>query len=169
MENSTATPTHTFNIDIVAVCNRMNRIITELQMFASGNTSEVYPADLTRIKSYFSGLRTYHDTIQALERMDFVETNTQLEELRALPPSVQVENENLNDLVRLMRRGHSELTNSQSARDSSKLNKYDSARFLAMLDRAEKFAANYIEKVTPLDFPNSSPRAGSILEGQTGI
>lgn len=160
---------NTYNIDIVGLCNRLGRYIEELQSFASGNTGEVYPADLTRIKSYLSGMRTYHDAIQGMARMDYVETNAKMEVLRPLPAQVDLENESLNDMVRYLMRAHMELTNSASARDSSKLNKYDSARFLASIDRAEVFAAQYIEQVTPLDMPNSSPRAAAVQEGKVGI
>jgi len=159
----------TFNIDIVGICNRIVRYIEELQHFASGNAAEVFPADLVRIKSYLSGLRTFHDTIQSLARMDYVETNAQLEPLRALPSQADLENESLNDMVRYLMRAHIELSNSSSARDSSKLNKFDSARFLASITRAETFAAQYIEQVTPLDMPNSSPRAAAVGEGLVGI
>jgi hypothetical protein len=101
--------------------------------------------------------------------MDYVETNSQLEPLRPVPQKVELENESLNDINNLLRRQYSELTHSQSARDSSKLNKYDSARFIQSVDRMTALIADYIEVITPLDFPNSSPRAASVGEGKTGI
>lgn len=161
--------TATFNVDIVGLSNRICRCVDEIQHFASSNTSEVYPADLTRLKSYIDGLRTYHDTVQQLERMDYVETNSRLEPLRPLPTKVELENESLNDVNNLLRRQYAELTHSQSSRDSSKLNKYDSARFIQSVDRMTALIKDYIEVIVPLDFPNSSPRTAAVGEGKTGI
>lgn len=160
---------NTFNIDIVGIANRICRFIEEIQSFASGNVGEVYPADMTRLKSYVDGLRTYHNTIQQLDRMDYVETNADLEPLRPLPEKIELENESLNDVNNLLRRQYMELTHSASSRDSSKLNKYDSARFIQSCDRMTALILNYIEVVTPLDMPNSSPRAAAVPEGKTGI
>lgn len=159
----------TYNIDIVGIANRICRFIDEIQHFASANTGEVYPADMIRLKSYVDGLRTYHVTIQSLQRMDYVETNADLEPLRPLPEKAELENESLNDINNLLRRQYQELTHSASARDSSKLNKYDSARFVQSLDRMTSLITNYVEVVTPLDMPNSSPRASAVPEGKTGI
>ena len=83
----------TYNIDIIGLSNRICRVIEEIQSFASGNTGEVYPADLIRLKSYIDGLRTYHNTVQNMARMDYVETNADLEPLRPVSTKLELENE----------------------------------------------------------------------------
>lgn len=159
----------TYNIDINSIANRMCRYVDEVQHFQSANGGEMHPEDLVRLKSYLTGLRTFVNTVQQLERMDYVETQADLEPLRPMPEKVELENESLNDINVLIRRAHAELVHSASARQSSKLNKYDNGRLLRSITRAEALISDYIEVVTPLDMPNSSPRAAAVGEGKTGI
>lgn len=160
---------NTYNIDINSISNRICRFTEEIQGFQSGNGGEMHPEDLIRLKSYLTGIRTFVTTVQQLERMDYVETNADLEPLRAMPSKVDMENESMNDINVLLRRAHSELTHSASSRQSSKLNKYDEKRLMTSIARAEALIKDYIEVVTPLDMPNSSPRTAAVGEGKTGI
>lgn len=159
----------TYNIDINSIANRMCRFVDEIQGFQSANGSEMHPEDLIRLKSYLTGLRTFVNTVQQLERMDYVETNADLEPLRQMPAKIEMENESMNDVNVLLRRAHLELTHSASARQSSKMNKYDEGRLSRSIVRAETLITDYVEVVTPLDMPNSSPRTSAVGEGKTGI
>lgn len=159
----------TMNHDIVGIYNRINRFISEAMKNASSSNSQVNQFDLARLKSYMSAIRFYHDHVQGAPDLDLPETTPRLYELRPAPQVPDMENESLADICRLLELGRDELINSQSARQGAKLIGFDSVRFLQVVEKCEKFLADYVEKATPLDLPESSPRAEVTGPGQQGI
>ena len=90
-------------------------------------------------------------------------------ELRPAPVVPDMENESLSDICRLLELGRDELIHSQSARQGAKLIGFDSIRLLQIVDKCEKFMADYVAMATPLDLPESSPRAPMTGPGNQGI
>lgn len=160
---------NTYNHDIVGIWNRMNRFIKEAMKQQSSNVSQVNQFDIARLKSYLSAIRFYHDHVQAAPDLDLPETTPRLHELREAPVVVDMENESLSDICRLLELGRDELVNSQSARQGAKLIEFDSVRFLQIIEKCERFMADYVEVATPLDLPESSPRAAMTGPGNQGI
>ncbi len=159
----------TYNHDIVGIWNRMNRFIKEAMKQQSSNVSQVNQFDIARLKSYLSAIRFYHDHVQAAPDLDLPETTPRLHELRPAPEVLEMENESLSDICRLLELGRDELVNSQSARQGAKLIPFDSVRFLQIVEKCERFMADYVEVATPLDLPESSPRAAMTGAGNQGI
>jgi hypothetical protein len=159
----------TYNHDIVGLYNRINRFIREAMKQQSSNVSQINAFDQTRLKSYLSAIRFYHDHVQGAPDLDLPETSPRLYELRDLPEVVDMENESLADICRLLELGRDELTMSQSARIGSKLISFDSVRLLQIVGKCENFMSAYVANATPLDLPESSPRAPITGPGNQGI
>jgi hypothetical protein len=69
----------------------------------------------------------------------------------------------------MMTLAREELVNGQSARMASGLIKYDEARVRAVIDKVDSFLTTYIQVVTPLDFPESSPQDPIAPAGRIGV
>lgn len=159
----------TYNHDIVGVWNRVNRFIREAMKQQSANVSQMNDFDINRFKSYLSAMRFYHDTMQAAPDLDLPETTPKLYALRDAPVVDDMENESLSDICRLLELLRDEIVNSQSSRLGAKLIGFDSIRMLQVISKCENFMTNYVEVATPLDLPESSPRAAVTGEGRKGI
>lgn len=159
----------TYNTDIKGIYNRINRFIFEVMHQVSSNLSEVNQFDYARIQSYLDAIRAYAAHIQADPELDLPETSPRTYALDEPPVVPKIENESLADMVRLMELMRDELTNSQSGRRSAKLVSFDYVRLQQVLDKCDRFMADYIATVTPLDLPESSPRAAMTPEGRKGI
>ena len=159
----------TYNHDIVGLWNRMNKFIHECMKSQSSNVSQTNRFDIERAKSYLAALRTYHDHVQAAPELDLPETTPRLYELREAPAVVDMENESLADICRLLELGRDELISSASSRLGAKLISFDSIRFLQIVEKCERFMTDYVEVATPLDLPDSSPRAAMTGAGRVGI
>lgn len=163
------TVSKTYNTDIVGLYARINRFIVEAQHQQSSGTSQVNPFDQARLLSYLSAIRTYHDHVQAAPSLDLPETHPREYDLPERPANIILENESLNDIIRLLELGRDELTNSQSARLPAKLISFDSVRFLQIISKCERFMADYVAVATPLDLPESSPKSAMTAQGKVGI
>jgi len=159
----------TYNSDLVGLWNRINRFIREAMKQQSSSNSQVNQFDLARLKSYMSAIRFYHDHIQSAPDLDLPETTPRLYELREAPVVPEMENESLADVCRLLELGRDELLNSQSSRQGAKLIDFDSVRLLQVIEKCELFLSDYVEVATPLDLPESSPRAAVTGDGRKGI
>lgn len=161
--------TQTYNADIKGLYNRINRFIAEAMHQQSSGVSQINEFDQARLRSYLSACRTYHDHIQSAPNLDLPETHPRMYDLREKPEVLDLENESLNDIVRLLELCRDELIHSQSARLPVKLISFDSQRFLSIIQKCERFMADYVSVATPLDLPESSPRAVMSGPGKQGI
>ena len=151
------------NHDIVGLDSRINRFMVELGKAGSADLSEISSFDFDRTVSYLSAITVYVDYVQAEPELDLPETTPRKYELEEAAPTPDVENESINDLLRLFSLMRDELAVGQSSRRSSRLIIFDERRLRALVLKAENFMTNYVATATPLDLPESSPR-----EPQTG-
>ena len=149
----------TLNMDLVGLWNRINRYIVEVQKSQSANVSLTLESDLIRYKSYFSALRFLIAHVDSDPRLDLPETNPIEYVVREAPVLQDLENENCVHVALLLATVRQELLLSQSSRLSTGLIAFDKDRFMAGVAKAESYLENYVEKATPLDMPESSPRA----------
>jgi len=154
------------NKDVEGIHCRLNRYIEEMLKCVSASGSMVNKFDMARIRTYLSAMRFYHDFVVGLPQQDLPETHPREYVLRSNPEVKVLENESLNDLCGILALCRDELVQSQSALQASGLISFDSARFLASLDRCEMFLTNYVEKATPLDMPESTPSAEMLTRGR---
>ena len=157
------------NNDITAAYNDINRYIEELHKSQSSSAAEMKSYDKKRLYTYLSNMRFQHDFIVSQPEQDLPETSPKTYALRALPDTPPVENEMINHLIGLLALTRDELINSQSARDSSGMKKFDSDRFLMHVMRIEVYMKDFVENVSPVDLPESSPRVAVSGPGLGGI
>ena len=110
-----------------------------------------------------------HDFVVGQPQQDLPETHPRSYSLRENPVPPALENEMMYDIIEMFQLLRDELVNSQSARNASGLISFDSVRFLSHLSRIETYIAEYVEKATPLDMPESSPRVENSGPGRTGV
>ena len=101
--------------------------------------------------------------------LDLPESHPKYWELEVFPVLPPVENDDCNDVIRLLELLAVELLNSSSSRDSSKLGSFDYSRLMAIILKLEDYMSNHIAKATPIDLPESSPRDILSGPGKTGI
>lgn len=157
------------NHDVVGLYNRMNRFLTEMNKSTSSQTSEVNEFDFVRANTFLNAIDNYHLWVINQPHLDLPETSPRTYELEAAVAFEQVENENINDIVRMFTLSRDEIINSQSARLPAGLNKFDSARLTAIIEKIRLFLSEYVDVSTPLDLPESAPKRASSGPGRTGI
>jgi len=157
------------NHDIAGLHSRVNRFIEEVYKSVSSSSSQFNGFDQERVGTYLDAVDTYREWVIAQPQMDLPETHPTEYELGADPAIESVENESVNDLIRLFTVLRGELINSQSARNAAGLISFDNTRLVAVIAKARAFMESYVEPVTPLDLPESSPAKSTSGKGKTGI
>jgi len=151
------------NHDIIGIYDRMNRFIVEMNKAVSADVSDVISFDQARLASYLDAIDRLRIWIVAQPQQDFTESTEMVFTLEAEPDVVNVENESINDVIRMMTLARTDLINSQSARKPSGLDPADATRLTAFVEKIRTFLNEYIIPTVPLDLPQSSP-----MEGRTG-
>lgn len=158
-----------YNHDVAGLQRRINRFILEFARSQSSPWSEVQAHDFERAKSYLAALRRYKDWVVSQPQLDLPETHPREYVLETNPETPQIENESVRDLIVLFELLRDELTNGQSARVGSGLISFDARRFDAVVEKAERFLDEYVEVVTPIDLPETSPMRAITPAGSGGV
>ena len=162
-------PTDVFNHDILWLYDMLRRFHQEMARSQSAPVSGMIEADQGRLESYLKAVRTAVTWIQDTPLLDMPETHPRPYTLPAFPAEVDVENESVNVILRLIRASAVELSNSQSARFSSRLQPFDQDRLIAVVDKIDAFLNNFIRaQAVPLDMPESSPEEPIGPDGNMG-
>ena len=158
-----------YNHDVSGLQRRINRFIEEAIHAASNGTSQVSIADQVRMSSYLTAIRQYVSWVVGQPQLDLPETHPREYPLEPNPVVPDVENESIVDLIHHLELARDETVNGQSGRMPSGLIKFDEVRLLAVVDKAERFLVDYVQQVTPLDLPESSPMRKIADPGKTGV
>lgn len=159
----------TYNHDVAGLQRRLNRFIIEMIKSVSNSGSLMNDYDKARLSSYLVAIRAYVGWIVSQPQLDLPETSPRVFILDANPSWELLENEAIIDVIRMLEIARDEVVNSQSSRNSSGLNKFDEGRILAIVTKVEEFLSKYIDVITPLDLPESSPMRTVSGPGQTGV
>lgn len=162
-------PKDVFNHDVLWLYDLLRRFHTEIAKSQSAPVSGMIEPDQARLETYLGSIRQAVAWIQASPLLDMPETHPRPYELTAFPAEVDIENESLMVILRLIRAMAVELANSQSSRYSSRLQPFDESRLMAAVDKIEAFLNNFIRaQAVPLDLPESSPEENQIGSGFLG-
>lgn len=167
--NPNPVPVKSYNHDIVGLVQRIQRFVEELAGSSSSGVSGMNVYDQTRLKSYLAAISDYQAWIMANPQLDLPETNRMLWDVKPLVGVPSVENESIQDILRMLHVTCVELLNSQSARMPSGLITFDASRLSAMTSKVGNLLSNYIAKSDPLDLPESSPQVAMTAPGLSGI
>lgn len=169
MADTTAVPSAIYNHDIVGLVQRIQRFVEELTSSSSSGVSLMNSYDQTRLQSYLTAVTTYQAWVSANPQLDMPETNRLLWDVKPLVGVPAVENESIQDILRMLHVTCVELLNSQSARMPSGLIAFDAARLTALITKIGNLLVNYIQKSDPLDMPASSPEVPMTAPGKSGV
>jgi hypothetical protein len=158
-----------YNHDVAGLCRRVNRFMEEMIKSVSSGTSEMNEFDQTRLSDYLGAILAYRDWVVAQPQLDLPETHPREHIVPDGPDVPPMENESVVDCLNLMVLCRDELMGSQSARDPSGLKSFDNARLEAGVTKAQRFLTDYIQAVTPLDLPESSPATAMTGPGRGGV
>lgn len=163
-------PSDVFNHDVLWLYDLLRRFHQEMGRSQSAPVSGMIEADQTRLESYLGSVRQAVAWIQDTPLLDLPETHPRPYALHKFPDELNVENESINVILRLIRASAVELTNSQSARYSSRLQPFDQSRLVSIVDKIEAFLNNFIRaEAVPLDLPESSPEEVIGPDGFIGV
>ena len=157
------------NMDIVAINNRLNRYIEEMYKSNSSSVNNISDADKNRMVEYIDAIDGLHDWIISQPQVDLPDTTPKDYDIKKGMELAEVENESINDMLRMFEVMRDEMGNSQSARIGSGLIKQDSKRHRDMTERCRQFYIQYILNYVPLDYPESSPQEPTSGPGRQGI
>ena len=158
-----------YNMDVVGLYERINRFIEEVGKAVSSGVSLTNEFDIARLKTYLDAIDRYHAWVLAQPHLDLPETSPRVYTLKDPPAEVEIENEDMDDILRTFRLARDELINSQSSRLGAGLMKPDSVRLTAITAKARSFLLDYVEPTQPLDLPESSPAQLVSGPGRTGV
>jgi hypothetical protein len=159
----------TYNHDVAGLQRRINRFIYEMIKSVSNAGSLMNEYDKNRLSTYLTAIRAYVGWVVSQPQLDLPETSPRAITLDPNPTWELMENEAIIDVIRMLEIARDELVNSQASRASSGLNKFDEARILALVTKVEDFLTKYINVITPLDLPESTPMRAMTGAGQTGV
>lgn len=163
-------PSEVFNHDVIHLYDYLSRFHTELSKSQSSPVSGMITADQDRLERYITSMRAMVKFIQGSVELDMPETHPRPYKLEEFPSEVNVENESINYLLRLIRAAAVELTNCQSARYASRLQPFDEKRCMDIMDKCESYLNDIIRaNAVPLDLPESSPEEVMPSDGLTGV
>ena len=151
-------PAFIYNHDVIGLANRIGRFIIEAVRSNSSNLATVTAADQARLASYLDNVDSYQAHIVGAPALDLPETSHSIKwPVEPLDPVPAMNNEAMEDMVRLMSVQHAELLNSDSCNASSGLSVFDAARLTAITAKARDLLTKYIATSTPIDLPASGP------------
>ncbi len=146
-----------YNDDIAGINNRINKYIIEVQESASANVTAVNAYDFKRMTDYLAAMTSYLNWIEDQPQLDLPKTHPKLLLLDPPPEIQKIENLFLIDCRRLWERARDETNLSQSARNATGMLEFDLTRLRKIIEKHEKYMTDHVAKVSPIDFPESSP------------
>jgi hypothetical protein len=155
-----AVETPVYNHDIMGLIRRLNRFMKEVIESSSAGISGMGVADLDRLKAYQTALMEYKTWVVGQPQLDLPKTHPSAHTIPDPPDQNSIDSEILIDVVTLWSKMRIELLASQSAQLATGLISPDATRFDAIWGKIQAFIADYIEPITPLDVPESSPGNG---------
>jgi hypothetical protein len=149
-------PTTVSNFDVATMVDRTTIYAREVFYSASASNGSVYlEQDLIRHRTYVENLQTVLDRIRATP-MDLPKVHGEgfslLMDFPLDEDIVKVENQYVKEVLRRLQALWYELTNSQSADQTSGINEFDSIRIEAILNAISSILNDAAE---PLDLPEN--------------
>jgi hypothetical protein len=160
----------TNNHDVAGLVRRLDRALVEVTKSQSTNISGTLPFDITRLQAIIASARSYRAWMSAEPFLDSPATTPLFIEVPCFGVVVAMDNDSAWDVAQLLDTAILELQSADSGRISNGFPvAKDGERFDAFIMRIEKLLQNFMMKVEPMDYPESSPRASSTGQGNTGL
>lgn len=157
------------NYEVAGLVRRLRRFRFEAAKSVSSSLAAVSEADFVRAKSHLAAAKAYLDYCAQQPILDLPESSPFEIELGEATALDMPENESIADFMMMYDLMETEITNSQSARQSSGFISHDLKRMDAMISKMNNFLDQYVANTLPLDLPESAPFRPTTGAGRTGV
>lgn len=157
------------NKTVMSIARKFARARYELNKSGSANHQTFEAADIARQLSYLDDVVGYLNYAQNRKPLDQPKARPQEFEIPDPISYALVENEAVNDLNQMLFDMEIEISHCPSNARAGGLSPFDEKRLLTAVDDAKDFIMNYAAKLTPLDFPESSPSREKVGQGKSGV
>ena len=167
--NTSLFPTGIYNLDCTYLADKIARYAGEVQMSVSSNVEFVNEFDMSRLQQYLSDIDRAVAYINEQPQLDLPESHPMVHAIQAFPTMRDMESDEWDHVVRLLRAGYIELVNSQSARLGAGLMPFDSRRITALVAKCRAWLNDYVAERSPMDLPETSPQQSMSPAGKSGV
>jgi len=162
-------PPGIFNLDATYLADKIARYAGEVQLSVSSNVAFVNEFDMARLQGYLTDIDRAVTYINNQPQLDLPESHPMLHSIQPFPALRNLESDEWDHVVRLLRAGYIELVNSQSARLGAGLMPFDSRRVSALVAKCRQWLDDYVSARSPMDLPETSPQEPMSQHGQHGV
>lgn len=162
-------PAGIFNLDATYLADKIARYAAEVQMSVSSNVAFVNEFDMARLNKYLDDVDAALTYINDQPQLDLPESHPMLHAIQPFPALRDMESDEWDHVVRLLRSGYIELVNSQSARLGAGLMPFDSKRVTALIAKCRQWLVQYVGQRSPMDLPETSPQQAMSPGGRVGV
>lgn len=169
MAENSLFPPGVYNIDVTYLADKLARYAGEVQMSVSSNVAFVNAFDMARLQDYLTDIDAAVAYVLAQPQLDLPESHPMLHAIQSFPEMRDMESDEWDHVVRLLRSGYIELVNSQSARLGAGLMPFDARRVSALIAKTRQWLDDYVSKRSPMDLPETSPQQAMSPAGAAGV
>jgi hypothetical protein len=169
MAESSVFPAGVYNLDVTYLADKIARYAGEVQMSVSSNVAFVNEFDMGRLQAYLDDIDAAIAYVTAQPQLDLPESHPTMNAIQPFPAMRDMESDEWDHVVRLLRSGYIELVNSQSSRLGAGLVPFDAQRVSALVAKTRAWLNDYVSKRSPMDLPETSPQQVMSPPGKLGV
>ena len=169
MAESSVFPAGVYNLDVTYLADKIARYAGEVQMSVSSNVAFVNEFDMGRLQNYLDDIDAAIAYVTAQPQLDLPESHPMMNAIQPFPAMRDMESDEWDHVIRLMRSGYIELVNSQSSRLGAGLMPFDARRVSALVAKTRAWLNDYVSKRSPMDLPETSPQQVMSPPGKLGV
>ena len=169
MAESSVFPAGVYNLDVTYLADKIARYAGEVQMSVSSNVAFVNEFDMGRLQAYLDDIDAAIAYVTAQPQLDLPESHPMMNAIQPFPAMRDMESDEWDHVIRLMRSGYIELVNSQSSRLGAGLMPFDARRVSALVAKTRAWLNDYVSKRSPMDLPETSPQQVMSPPGKLGV
>lgn len=169
MADNSLMPSSIYNLDVTYLADKLARYTGEVQMSVSSNVAFVNEFDMGRLQQYLIDIDRAVAYVLDQPQLDMPESHPMLHAIQPFPVMRDMESDEWDHVVRLLRAGYIEIVNSQSARLGAGLMPFDARRITALIAKTRQWLNDYVAERAPMDLPETSPQAAMSPAGSAGV
>jgi len=169
MAESSVFPAGVYNLDVTYLADKIARYAGEVQMSVSSNVAFVNEFDMGRLQAYLDDIDAAIAYVTAQPQLDLPESHPMMNAIQPFPAMRDMESDEWDHVIRLMRSGYIELVNSQSSRLGAGLMPFDARRVSSLVAKTRAWLNDYVSKRSPMDLPETSPQQVMSPPGKLGV
>jgi len=162
-------PAGLYNLDVTYVADKLARYASEVQLSVSSNVAYVNEFDMARLHNYLDDVDAAVAYILNQPQLDLPESHPMMHPIQPFPAMRDMESDEWDHVVRLLRAGYIEIVNSQSSRLGAGLMPFDARRITALVAKCRQWLVDYVAKRNPMDLPETSPQQAMSPSGKYGV